>query len=358
MAFRKLLYQWRHFLFIIMALAFTTNAKAQTPSPNINSTNSTPLPPSPAAESSATIYTFPVMVSIVFGFIGGIAVIIGAGIAVYNVMTRSACPLKSSDKELMRSNAETWLFAKVHKAQKHNLEEFLRGVFDRANKGRLLIYPRKLLGCFKRKSVAGFVLEETMPVAGLPAGSPTRDRVEAHLLHYRKYNWRGHRLHDGVGFTDIDSHPYAIAAARGDLRGYEEITINAENLAYYSHIRGLYPYMQTFAQTAADGWKSYLSSDQTRFYVSFGRHNMGILFYSVFTPAQEQVMGSLVGLFAPPAMPQPQAAIQTSFAQGFIPPPPTRLYEHVLPSDAWGGTGIAIAMPPSAFNPVGTIMMP
>ncbi len=293
--FSRLRCQWIHF-FLMIALAIAPNVQAQSVSTNTSFPASPPyLAPtnnSTSSEAPPTIFTFPVIVSIIFAFISGTAVIIGTGFMIYNAVTRSACPLKyTSDKAVMRSVAETWLFEDIKSTQKPNLEHILREIFQKIDTIRILIYPRKFLGFFKRKSVAGLVLEETLAEG---AG-----RVEIHLLHYRKYNWRGHRIHDGASMTSIEAHSLAMAAAKGDLSNYNQIQLTRSNLASYQRqVGSLYPYMQTFLRAASTEWTAYLSNDYRQFFIRLGQKHMGILFYAIQTVQDEEMQPAM-----PPLLP-------------------------------------------------------
>lgn len=188
-----------------------------------------------------------------------------------------------------------------------------------------MVNPRLLLGCIKRKSVGGFVLDEPL----LPT-SPFR--IDAHLLNLDKYNFFGHRIHDAVAMTSIHAHRYAMSTVKGDLSTYQALQLTRASLAQYRDIvPALYPYMELFVEAASSTWTSYLSHDQERFYIRLSATKpMGILVFAIKRNVEAELppvstaatAGSLYGntaILPPPPPPlHPYARTNHYFSSPFV----------------------------------------
>lgn len=294
---------------------------------------STPQQDGGAAVSSTSLARLSTYTAVIFAFIGGAAAIIGLTLTFYQLITRSGCPLKSTEnKAAMQSVAETWLFDGLPSQQKPQLESFLDRIFRRVDRSRVLVNPRLLFGFLKRKSVAGIVLEE-------PFVEGSSHRVDIHLVNLHKYNWRGHRIHSDVAMTAIESHPSAMAAAKGDLRDYNRIVLSAQSLPVYRQSAPqLYPYMELFVSQGSHEWLSYLSHDSTRFFVRFGHKNMGIVVYAMRQAVEDlhSALGHQEASPSLPAMPPPQSQQAWFPSQHLLWRTPQSLYQgmHFVPRSA------------------------
>ncbi len=334
------------FLSVFLSLSFCFSARGayaqNSTTPNSPPNSSQPVAVSASSESGdgsgVKVIAHPIVIA--FTIVTGIVAIMGFGVAAYQLITRTACPLNkaSTDKAGMLSIVKTWLFRKVNPGP--TVEDFINAVFERGDNFQILAENKRFC-CTDRTSFAGVVLTDR------------ESGAHVNFLNVPRYNWWGHRIDASHRLTRLDSHPEARAVGTSTLRtqvGYTQALSQAQLQQYRTQIsEGLLPYVDLFNQHAAgsSSWTAHFSSDWSRMLIRFDNTRRGILVYSR-SPVRPAETAVQMPSFFPqqfPQMPPPASAYPySSYLQA-----PQYQYQYVLPDDQFGGAGIVLP-PIGAFG--------